>query len=348
MNPLPEIAGLRSILPRLRALPAGATTETQRNRWSRMLGELPEIPTKTENGQRWLLPAETYSRERNIENPELYAVWPYSLYGVGKPDLDVALATYDRRKHKGTGGWFQNAIQAACLGRAEEAAEMVASNFASHHPGSRFPAFFGPNYDWVPDQDHGAVAMIALQKMLLQWDGDRILLLPAWPKKWDVSFKLHAPKNTIVEGFFEGGSLRSLRVTPPSARKTWCGSSRSDRRGGAPPARPRFSPNARPAAASVGPLSRGRAPLSGWRGPSAIQRSRRHDFATAIPTKGEPTFRVPLERLRDVDSRRSGPRPLPPFPYFMIAVAVNLTLIAIATVWKLNEAKKDASPTSIA
>lgn len=34
--------------------------------------------------------------------------------------------------------------------------------------GSRFPAFWGPNSDWIPDQDHGSVAAIALQRMLLQ------------------------------------------------------------------------------------------------------------------------------------------------------------------------------------
>ena len=34
------------------------------------------------------------------------------------------------------------------------------------------------------------VAMIALQRMLLQYDGDEIYLLPAWPKDWDVEFKL--------------------------------------------------------------------------------------------------------------------------------------------------------------
>jgi hypothetical protein len=45
----------------------------------------------------------------------------------------------------------------------------------------RFPAFWGPNYDWSPDQDHGNVAMIALQRMLIQYDNDSITMLPAWP-----------------------------------------------------------------------------------------------------------------------------------------------------------------------
>ena len=32
--------------------------------------------------------------------------------------------------------------------------------------------------------------MLTLEYMLLQADGDKIYLLPAWPKTWNVSFKL--------------------------------------------------------------------------------------------------------------------------------------------------------------
>jgi len=33
----------------------------------------------------------------NTENPELYAAFPYHLYGVGKPDLELARHTYAAR-----------------------------------------------------------------------------------------------------------------------------------------------------------------------------------------------------------------------------------------------------------
>ncbi len=35
--------------------------------------------------------------------------------------------------------------------------------------------------------------MIALQRMLVQYEGDEIYLFPAWPKNWDVEFKVYAP-----------------------------------------------------------------------------------------------------------------------------------------------------------
>jgi hypothetical protein len=60
--------------------------------------------------------------------------------------------------------------------------------------------------------------MKAFQSMLLQTDGSRIFLLPAWPKEWNVEFKLHAPKQTILEGVYRDGKMESLRVTPASRR----------------------------------------------------------------------------------------------------------------------------------
>jgi hypothetical protein len=61
--------------------------------------------------------------------------------------------------------------------------------------------------------------MKALQTMLLQAEGDAIWLLPAWPADWNVTFKLHAPRQTTVEGIYRDGKLEQLKVTPESRRK---------------------------------------------------------------------------------------------------------------------------------
>ena len=77
---------------------------------------------------------------------------------------------------------------------------------------------WGPNFDWIPDQDHGCVTMIALQRMLLQCEDAKIYLLPAWPREWDCDFKLHAPRKTIVEGKVADGMLTDLTVSPESRK----------------------------------------------------------------------------------------------------------------------------------
>jgi hypothetical protein len=61
--------------------------------------------------------------------------------------------------------------------------------------------------------------MQALQWMLMQCDGKRIQLLPAWPADWDAEFKLRAPDETIVEGSVHDGKLSDLKVTPASRQK---------------------------------------------------------------------------------------------------------------------------------
>lgn len=87
---------------------------------------------------------------------------------------------------------------------------------------SRFPAFFGPGHDWVPDHNWGGSGMVGLQEMLMAADpyGDgKIYLLPAWPVQWDVDFKLHAPQNTTVEVEVKEGKVVKLNVFPESRRK---------------------------------------------------------------------------------------------------------------------------------
>ena len=91
VNPLPEIAGLRYVLPRLLALPVALTTEAQRALWKKTLADLPPIPIGPgPDGKPILLPAQVFKNKSNVENTELYAVYPYRLYGVGLPDLELA------------------------------------------------------------------------------------------------------------------------------------------------------------------------------------------------------------------------------------------------------------------
>jgi hypothetical protein len=218
VNPLPDVAGLQYLLDTLLDLPEA--TPQQRSRWQRLRHELPEIPIGAVDGAKVLLPAQQISKApQNVENPELYAVFPFRLFGVGKPDLELARRSFSNRRIKNKGGWAQDDIQAAMLGLADEARDLVTQRFADKHRGSRFPAFWGPNFDWIPDQDHGNVGLMALQAMLLQSGGDKILLLPAWPATWDVEFKLHAPQNTVVEGVYRGAKVVWFQVTPAARMK---------------------------------------------------------------------------------------------------------------------------------
>ena len=214
VNPLPEIVGINKVCSELLNLDSDFFSEAEIQQFSRLIQELPEIPMRELDGEKVLAPAHEYSGKQNIENPELYAIFPYRAYGIRMDDLELARRTFENRLIKQTGGWQQNAIKAAYLGLTEEAANLTSQNFNANTTSYRFPTMWGPNYDWTPDQCHGSVAMTALQRMLEQYEGDEIYLFPAWPENWDVDFKLHAPKNTLIEGRVIDGKITKLKVVP--------------------------------------------------------------------------------------------------------------------------------------
>jgi len=221
LNPLPEIAGLTYITSRFLAEEGRLEDVDLIALCKKIQSALPEVPLKKdEEGNTALAPAQKYNPKiRNFENPELYAIFPYRLYGVGRDKLEVARTAYENRKFKQAIGWQQDAIQAALIGKTEEAKDLLVNGFKTKHEGSRFPAFWGPNADWIPDQDHGSVNVRALQNMLIQEVGDRILLVPAFPEEWNVDFKLHASRNTVIEGKYQNGKFEKLSVTPKSRMK---------------------------------------------------------------------------------------------------------------------------------
>ena len=207
------------VMRKMKQLPQERMTREQRELWDRMAQKLPAIPTREVQGQKMLAPAQRFENKRNIENPELYAVYPFKLYGIGKPDIELAQRALARRWDRGHFGWRQDDIFMALLGQTEQARSGFVQRCRRWDKSQRFPAFWGPNYDWTPDQDHGGVLMKTLQVMLLQCDDEEIRLLPTWPKEWDVDFKLRAPYQTTIQGSVRKGEILKLEVLPKSRKE---------------------------------------------------------------------------------------------------------------------------------
>jgi len=219
-NPLPEIAGLKKLFSKLVELPSELVGETFQNKCNEISNQLPEIPKAIVDGEEVLVAGEKLMGDiKNTENPELYAIFPYRIYAVEKEDLEMAKNTYEKRRIKSNKCWRQDDIQAAYLGLSDIASEFVLDRLTNYNEEYAFPAIWGPHFDEIPDLDHGGVGQMALQSMILQSDGEKIILLPAWPKNWDVEFKLNAPFNTIVEGKIEDGRLSHLSVVPEKRMK---------------------------------------------------------------------------------------------------------------------------------
>ena len=188
------------------------------------------------------------------ENPELYVAHPFRLYGVGRAETDITLAqqAYAERHAPCNEGWCSDLIQAAMLNMTDDAANQLAVRAAAGPAaGFRFGGFAKHYQDYEPSSDHfgfmrtgrsclfspSAPARlkfwIASARFHLRtrfwWTGlnfmlmaplddaaRSILLFPTWPTdKWNVRFKMHAPRNTTIEASCQHGKLEYLIVTPP-------------------------------------------------------------------------------------------------------------------------------------
>ena len=218
-NDLPDIAGIHFLINKINELPRKLVSERLKNLVMKLEKIMPVVPMREFDNKKMLAPADKFENKSNVENPELYAVFPFKLYGLGKPNMDLAVNAWDYRDPKGYKGWRQDDLWAALLGKTNDAKNGIVTRASHWNKESRFPAFWGPNYDWVPDQDHGSVLLKTTQCMLLQCDDKEIRLLPSWPRNWDVSFKLKAPYNTTVECIYKNGKIEKLTVTPEIRKK---------------------------------------------------------------------------------------------------------------------------------
>ncbi|MDI5949898.1 DUF5703 domain-containing protein [Flavobacterium yafengii] len=182
---------------------------------------IPPLNFGTFDGHKTLAVAKTWERVNNSEVPQLYSVFPWGIYGIGKPDLETALNTWkydtDAIKFRSHVGWKQDNIFAARLGLTNEAAKYNLLKMANSD--RRFPAFWGPGFDWVPDHNWGGSGMIGMQEMLLQEADGQLYLFAAWPKDWNVHFKLHASQNTTIEAELQNGIVKIIKVMPEERRK---------------------------------------------------------------------------------------------------------------------------------
>jgi len=170
---------------------------------------IPDIPLRVIDGDSCIAPAQAWARIQNTETPQLYPVFPWRIYGMGREGLETARNTYWKDPHavamRDTKGWKQDNIWAACLGLVDEARRLNSGKLADGP--YRYPAFWDAGFDWAPDLNRGGAAMTGLQEMLLQEAPDGTLLpFPAWPKEWNVRFRLHATGHRVVEGEMKNGN----------------------------------------------------------------------------------------------------------------------------------------------
>ncbi len=221
VNPTPDIAGLRYVTTRLLQLPDGSgVTPTQRAKWNKLREELPPIARTTRNEKTVLGMADEIREpdvKHNNENGNLYAIFPFRQFGVGRPELQLAQDTFINRWFHGYYCvWDYDPLLSAYVGLPQVASHKLFWRVTYPAKRYRFPAMF--DGDWANDIQNGSLVQSTTQAMLLQNVDDKIYILPAWPKEWNVEFKLHASNNTTVECVYRDGKIEQLEVQPAARR----------------------------------------------------------------------------------------------------------------------------------
>ena len=231
-DPTPDIYGLHAVVNSVKTLPEewinkffGGINDIERINKS-----IPNFNYDTVEGDTVIPPARNTVYTNFHTNNEIYLnypMFPFNQIKLGDKEMEYVHNTY---KHYATWmpakqpviawdtyvSWTYANVAFARMGMAEKAARLVQKKLENGD--YRFPAFWGPGYDGAPDHNWGGTGAVGIQEMLMQTIDDKIVLLPAWPKDWDANFKLHAPKNTIVEGRVKNGIIVELNVTPESRK----------------------------------------------------------------------------------------------------------------------------------
>jgi len=217
VNPAPDVAGLHYAVDNLLKMNAG--TVDDQTAWRQFKNELPDIPMQIIDGREAIAPADKWEKKRNAENGELYPVFPFRYYGLQFGSEDIVSWTMEHRSNKDAFDhrcWTQDQIHWAYAGNAIEAADGLVHRFRAASTKCRFPLYGREGPDSCPDFDHFGAGSIALQRMLVLENDNKIFLLPAWPAEWDVDFKQHLSGGAVISGKVQDGELISWDIEPAS------------------------------------------------------------------------------------------------------------------------------------
>lgn len=228
-NPTSWILLFRSFLPDVIALANEYSDNHLATNASELLASLPDVPRGDwRSEQDVLLPAKVFDRGApiNVENPELYGIWPYGNYAIGQPDYELARRSYHHRTWKNQGhGWDLDVIWAARLGLTDEV--LRAYNESYFTATLRCPGGFSyegsptwpeePTLPLYPSMQGMGASVCHLYEMVCQDRRDGILVLPAWPRDKPLRMAMYSAVAGRVEIDYVPGKPVRVSTERPAA-----------------------------------------------------------------------------------------------------------------------------------
>lgn len=169
-----DLAAVRSIFPiAIQVSQQLGADANLRPEWQRVLGNLVAYPQQNGAYQPHQPPL---AQTRNNENVASELIWPYDVTGIGAPDYQTALNTWNSRPFPYGNVWANDAVQAARLGLGDQTFDGVKRMLRQYQ---NYPNGFTSNTNGVFEY-HG-VNLAAMNEALLQSYNDKIRVFPAVP-----------------------------------------------------------------------------------------------------------------------------------------------------------------------
>jgi hypothetical protein len=206
-NAITDLASVRSLFPIAIQLSQTLNQDAaMRTTWQDVLNHVAPFAT---NATDYLPHDPPIAQTRNNENVVCELIWPYSLTGIGAPDLDRAVQSWNHRPFPYGNVWSNDAIQAARLGLGDAAYQGMKTMSGRYQ---NYPNGFTNNTNGVFEY-HG-VHLSVMNESLLQSYNDKIRVFPALPNDAGLTnrFTLAAKGGFLVSSEREGGDIKYVGI----------------------------------------------------------------------------------------------------------------------------------------
>jgi hypothetical protein len=180
--------------------------EQRRTQWRQVFDNLVPYPA---NDAEYLPHEPPISQTRNNENVACELIWPYGVTGIGAPDYQRGVTTFNRRPFAYGNVWANDAIQAARLGLGDAAFEGMKTMLGRYQS---YPNGFTNNTNGV--FEYWGVHLSAINESLLQSYNDKIRVFPALPNDatFVARFTLAAKGGFLVSSERERGEVKYVGI----------------------------------------------------------------------------------------------------------------------------------------
>ncbi len=223
-NAITDLAAVRALFPK--TIQTGQTLGVDgalRTQWQNILDNLAAYPLDPNNPNKYFPHTPPAATIRNGENVVEELLWPYDLAGIGAPDYQMSVNNFLSRLFTYGAIWDPGAIQAARLGRGDDAYYGMRTMLQRYQS---YPN--GRTNDTNGEFEYLGVHLSAINESLLQSYNDKIRVFPAIPGEasFNSKFTLLASGGFLVSSEREGGEikyagLKSLYGNPATVVNPW-------------------------------------------------------------------------------------------------------------------------------